>query len=97
MGMTVKKYFCLFSESISRSPTGTKAYFWYFLLLRLLKYPSFLDEDMKSSAVCPKYNLHVTENSIYPKTLCSGDNAVEVNATVSLTIEKYLKYEIKLN
>jgi hypothetical protein len=51
-----------------------------------------LGEDMKRSAVCPKYNLHKTENSLYPKTLCSGDSAVKVNATLFLTTEKYLKH-----
>jgi len=50
---------------------------------------------MRSSAVCPKYNLHETENSLYPKTLCSGDGVVKVNATLFLTIEKYLKHERK--
>jgi hypothetical protein len=54
-----------------------------------------MGEDMKCSAVCPKYNLHETESSLYPKTVCSGDNAAKVNATLFLTIEKYLKHERK--
>jgi hypothetical protein len=55
-----------------------------------------MGEDMKCSAVCPKYNSHETENPLYPKTFSSGDNAVKVNATLFLTIEKYLKHERKL-
>jgi len=52
-----------------------------------------MGEDNECSAVCPKYNLHETENSLYPKILCSCDSTVKVNATLFLTVEKYLKHE----
>jgi len=54
-----------------------------------------MGKDKKCSAVCPKYNLHETEKSLQIKTLCSGDSAVKVKATLFLTIEKYLKHERK--
>jgi hypothetical protein len=54
-----------------------------------------MGEDEKCSAVCPKYNLHETKRSLYPETLCCGDSAVKVNATIFLTVEKYLKHERK--